>query len=219
MASYINPRVLTLTLITILGISAARAQAPAAAPSSANKVGIVSIQDAIANTNEGKKELEALQQKFSPRQAALQSQNDDLENMKKQLQAQGDKLSDEERNNRVRAATEKQKTLQRNYEDFQGEVQAAEQEILNRLGKKMLDVLEKYAKDNGYAVVMDVSNPQTPVLYANPATNITKPLIEAYNAASPVAAPSPKPATSAPARPSGAAAAHPPAGGTTTKKP
>src|ERR1051326_5683089 len=190
MASYINPRVLTLTLATILGISAAHAQAPAASPAGGNKVGIVSIQDAIANTNEGKKELEALQQKFSPRQAAVQSQNDDLENLKKQLQAQGDKLSDEERNNRVRSATEKQKTLQRNYEDFQGEVQAAEQEILNRLGKKMLDVLEKYARDNGYAVVMDVSNPQTPVLYANPGRNITKPLIEAYNAASGVAAPS-----------------------------
>lgn len=218
MASYINPRVLTLTLATILGISAAHAQAPAASPAGGNKVGIVSIQDAIANTNEGKKELEALQQKFSPRQAALQSQNDELENLKKQLQAQGDKLSDEERNNRVRSATEKQKTLQRNYEDFQGEVQAAEQEILNRLGKKMLDVLEKYAHDNGYAVVMDVSNPQTPVLYANPGTNITKPLIEAYNAASGVAAPAPKPANT-PARPSGAAASHPPAGTTTPKKP
>jgi outer membrane protein len=219
MSSHINPRVLTLTLVTILGISAARAQAPAASSAPGNKVGIVSIQDAIANTNEGKKELEALQQKFSPRQAALQSQNDDLENLKKQLQAQGDKLSDEERNNRVRAATEKQKTLQRNYEDFQGEVQAAEQEILNRLGKKMLDVLEKYARDNGYAVVMDVSNPQTPVLYANPGTNITRALIDAYNTQSPVAAPSPKPAASNPPRPSGAAATHPPAGTTTPKKP
>ena len=219
MSSHINPRVLTLTLVAILGISAARAQAPAASSTPGNKVGIVSIQDAIANTNEGKKELEALQQKFSPRQAALQSQNDDLENLKKQLQAQGDKLSDEERNNRVRAATEKQKTLQRNYEDFQGEVQAAEQEILNRLGKKMLDVLEKYARDNGYAVVMDVSNPQTPVLYANPGTNITRALIEAYNTQSPVAAPSPKPAASAPPRPSGAAATRPPAGTTAPKKP
>jgi len=217
MARYINTRVLSLALVLVWGISAARAQAPAAGAAAGTKVGIVSIQDAIANTNEGKKELEALQQKFSPRQAALQSQNDDLENLKKQLQAQGDKLSDEERNNRVRAATEKQKTLQRNYEDFQGEVQAAEQEILNRLGKKMLDVLEKYARDNGYAVVMDVSNPQTPVLYANPGTNITKPLIEAYNAASPVAAPAAKPA-STPARPSGAAASRPPASTTTTPK-
>ena len=214
MASYINPRVLTLTLVTILGISAAHAQAPAASPASGNKVGIVSIQDAIANTNEGKKELEALQQKFSPRQAALQSQNDELENLKKQLQAQGDKLSDEERNNRVRSATEKQKTLQRNYEDFQNEVQTAEQEILNRLGKKMLDVLEKYARANGYAVVMDVSNPQTPILYANPGTNITKNLIEAYNAESP-AAPAPKPAAT---KPAGAAASRPPAAGAPTPK-
>ena len=216
MASHINPRALTLTLALALGVTTAiRAQTPAAGPSSGNKVGIVSIQDAIANTNEGKKELEALQQKFSPRQAALQSQNDEVENLKKQLQAQGDKLSDEERNNRIRVATEKQKTLQRNYEDFQNEVQQAEQEILGRLGKKMLDVLEKYAKDNGYAVVMDVSSPQTPVLYANPGTNITKGLIEAYNAASPAAAPSPKP--TAP-RPAGAAASRPPASGTTTSK-
>ncbi len=213
MARYINTRVLSLTLVLVWGISATRAQAPAAGSPSGNKVGIVSIQDAIANTNEGKKELEALQQKFAPRQAALQSQNDELENLKKQLQAQGDKLSDDERNSRVRSATEKQKTLQRSAEDFQNEVQQAEQEILNRLGKKMLDVLEKYAKENGYSVVMDVSNPQTPVLYANPGTNITKNLVDAYNAESP-SAPAPKPA----AKPAGAAATRPPASGAATPK-
>ena len=213
MARYINTRVLSLALVLVWGISAARAQAPAAGSATSTKVGIVSIQDAIANTNEGKKELETLQQKFAPRQAALQSQNDELENLKKQLQAQGDKLSEEERNSRVRAATEKQKTLQRSAEDFQNEVQQAEQEILNRLGKKMLDVLEKYAKENGYAVVMDVSNPQTPVLYANPGTNITKNLVDAYNAESP-AAPAAKPAS----KPAGAAAARPPAPGAPTPK-
>ena len=216
MARYINTRVLSLALVLLLGISAARAQAPVAGSPTGTKVGIVSIQDAIANTNEGKKELDALQQKFAPRQAALQTQNDELENLKKQLQAQSDKLSDEERNSRIRSATEKQKTLQRNAEDFQNEVQTAEQEILNRLGKKMLDVLEKYARDNGYAVVMDVSNPQTPVLYANPGTNITKNLIDAYNAESPAAA-APKPAGSNAARPAGAAASRPPATATPKK--
>jgi outer membrane protein len=222
MASHINTRVLILTAALSLGVSAARAQAPATAtPATESKVGIVSIQDAIANTNEGKKELDALQQKYSPRQAALQAQNDEVENLKKQLQAQGDKLSEEERANRVRVASEKQKALQRNYEDFQNEVQQAEQEILNRLGKKMLTVLEKYAKDNGYSVVMDVSNPQTPVLFANPASNMTKGLIDAYNAGFPATAPAAKPAASTP-RPAGAAASHPPATGAasaTTKKP
>lgn len=214
MARYINTRVLSLALVLVWGISTARAQAPAAGSPTGNKVGIVSIQDAIANTNEGKKELEALQQKFAPRNAALQSQNEEVENLKKQLQAQGDKLSEEERNTRIRSASEKQKNLQRSAEDFQNEVQQAEQEILNRLGKKMLDVMEKYAKDNGYAVVMDVSNPQTPILYANPGTNITKNLIDAYNAESP-AAPAPKPAAT---KPAGAAASRPPASGAVTPK-
>ncbi|HEX4606089.1 MAG TPA: OmpH family outer membrane protein [Candidatus Angelobacter sp.] len=219
MASHINNRVLTVTLALGLGMSnAARAQAPAAGSPSGTKVGIVSIQDAIANTNEGKKELEALQQKFAPRQAALQGQNDEVENLKKQLQAQGDKLSEDERGNRVRLASEKQKTLQRNYEDFQNEVQQAEQEILNRLGKKMLEVLEKYAKDNNFAVVMDVSNPQTPVLYAHPGTNITKELIDAYNAGSPVAAPAAKPAAGNPPRPAGTVASRPPASGAAAPK-
>src|SRR6476661_4514392 len=216
MARYINTRVLSLALVLVWGISGARAQAPAAGSPAGNKVGIVSIQDAIANTNEGKKELDALQQKFAPRNAALQSQNEELESLKKQLQTQGDKLSDEERGNRVRSATEKQKSLQRSAEDFQNEVQTAEQEILNRLGKKMLDVLEKYARANGYAVVMDVSNPQTPILYANPGTNITKNLIDAYNAESPAAA-APKPAGSNAARPAGAAASRLQATATTKK--
>lgn len=186
--------------LSALFTSAALAQAAAApanpaanAPSATSgKIAIVNIQEAIGATNEGKKEFDALQQKFSPKQAELKTQNDEVENLKKQLQAQGDKLSDEERNNRVKTLEVKQKSLQRNYEDAQAEFQQAEQEVVNRIGAKMLNVLEKYAKANGFAVVLDVSNPQTPVLYAS--TNITKELVDAYNAEAPVAAPAARPA-------------------------
>jgi len=181
-----------------------------------NKVAIVNIQDAIANTNEGKKELDALQQRFSPKQAELKTQNDEVEGLKKKLQADSDKLNEDTRNTRVKEIEVKQKSLQRNFEDAQNEFQQAEQEVVNRLGKKMLDVLEKYAKSNGYAMVLDVSNPQTPVLYASPGANITKELVDAYNAEVPVAAPAAKPAANPP-RPSGAAT-RPPAGGATTPK-
>jgi len=188
--------------LSALFTSAALAQAAAApannaanaATAGSGKIAIVNIQEAIGATNEGKKEFEALQQKFSPKQAELKTQNDEVENLKKQLQTQGDKLSDEERSTRVKSLELKQKTLQRNYEDAQAEFQQAEQEVVNRIGAKMLNVLEKYAKSNGYAAVLDVSNPQTPVLYAS--TNITKELVDAYNAAAPVAAaPVGKPAT------------------------
>ena len=193
--------------------------APASSPAG-NKVAIVNIQDAIANTNEGKKELDALQQKFSPKQAELKTQNDDVENLKKQLQAQSDKLSDDERGNRIKTLEIKQKALQRNFEDAQNEFQQAEQEVVNRLGKKMLDVLEKYAKNNGYAMVLDVSNPQTPVLYASPGANITKELVDAYNTEVPVAASAQgtRPAASNPPRPAPGGVVRPPATSTPTPK-
>ncbi|HLY91658.1 MAG TPA: OmpH family outer membrane protein [Candidatus Angelobacter sp.] len=208
--------VFALALTLAASVSALAQGAPATAPAG-SKVAIVNIQEAIANTNEGKKELEALQQRFSPKQAELKTQNDDVDNLKKQLQAQSDKLSEDERANRVKSIEVKQKALQRNFEDAQNEFQQAEQEVVNRLGKKMLDVLEKYAKNNGYAMVLDVSNPQTPVLYASPGSNITKELVDAYNAEVPVAAPANKPAASNPPRPAGTTT-RPPAGTAPTPK-
>lgn len=210
---------LSLALSLIFSI-AALAQAPsspgpaASAPSGASaKIGIVNIQDAIIATNEGKKEFDALQTRFAPKQNDLKNLNDEVENLKKDLQAKQDKLNEEERAKQVKNLEVKQKTLQRNYEDAQNEFQQAEQEVVNRIGGKMLNVLEKYAKSNNYSVILDVSNPQTPVLWASQGTNITKELVDAYNAESPVAAPA------APAnRPAGAAASRPPAGGAATPK-
>lgn len=192
---------LSLGLSSLLSTTAfaQAAAAPAAGPAP-TKIGIISIQDAIIATNEGKKEFDALQQKFSPKQAELKNLNDEVENLKKQFQAQSDKLSEDERSNKAKVIETKQKTLQRSYEDAQSEFQQAEQEVVNRIGQKMLKVLETYAKAHGYAVVLDVSNPQTPVLWASQTTNITKELVDAYNAANPSAAPAAKPAatTSAP---------------------
>jgi outer membrane protein len=198
---------LSIALSTFLSTAAA-AQAAGAPAAGGNKIGIVNIQDAIVNTNEGKKEFDALQQRFGPKNNELQAQNADLEKMKTQLQAQSDKLSDEARAAQVKTISEKQKSLQRSAEDFQAEVQNAEQDVVNRLGQKMITVLEKYANANGYSVILDVSNPQTPVLWAAKSTNLTKELVDAYNADNPSAAPAAKPA--APAKP---------AGTTTPKKP
>lgn len=198
--------------------TAAGSTATSAAPTG-TKIGIVSIRDAIFATNEGKKELDALQARFGGKQNELKAQNDELEKLKADLQVKGDKLSEEERNSRIKVASDKQKAFQRNAEDYQAEAQQAQQDVLNRLGKKMLDVLEKFGKDNSYAVILDVSGETSPVLWASPTTNITKELVDAYNAESPVA-PAARPAgAGAPAtRPAGTTP-RPPAATPTPKKP
>ena len=225
LSAILGPAFATGAFAQAAAAPAAAATAPASAVANApvpTKIGVVHIQDAILATEEGKKEFDALQQKFSPKQAELKGLNDEVESLKKQYQAQGDKLSDDEKNARAKAIDTKQKALQRDYEDAQAEFQQAEQELINRIGGKMLTVLQKYAESNGYAVVLDVSNQQTsPVLWATQGTVITKELVDAYNATNPVGAVAParKPASSAAPATRPAAPAARPAASPTPKKP
>jgi outer membrane protein len=184
--------------------SAAATPAPTApAPTGPLKIGIINMQQAILASNEGRRDFEALQKKFEPKQTELKGMNDEVEGLKKQLNTQGDKLNDEARSNLVKTIESKQKSLQRSLEDAQGDFQAQQNDILNRIGQKMMEVLDKYAKDNGYTMILDVSNPQSPVLWAGASSDVTKAIVDAYNTQSGVAAP---PATSRPsasAKPAG----------------
>ena len=221
MAKFKNPALIVglsailCTFAAAQGASAPATGAPATATTATatppaptgpvpTKIGVVNIQQAIQECAEGKKEIDALQAKFAPKQVELKQQNDDVESLKKQYQAQAEKLSDDEKNTRAKAIDTKQKALQRNYEDAQAEFQQAEQDVVNRIGSKMVGVLEKYANANGYAVVLDVSNPQTsPVLWATQGTVITKELVDAYDKENPAGATTPA------TKPAGAAARPP----------
>ncbi len=189
------------TIVLSLGLSAlfansTLAQAPASAPVG-TKIAVADIQGVIVNTNEGQRDFGALEQKFGPRKTELETLNNEIVRLDSDLKKTGDKLSEEERANRARTIDAKKKTLQRSVDDAQAEYQQAEQDIVNRIGTKLIDVMKKYALDNRYAVVLDVSSPQNPVLWADPSSVITKQLIDAYNAQSNV----PAPATPAPPRP------------------
>ena len=61
--------------------------------------------------------------------------------------------------------------------------------MYNNLASKVYDVMEAYAKLKGYTLVLDISQQQTPVLYASDGTNITKEVIDAYNTKSGIPAP------------------------------
>jgi outer membrane protein len=209
---------LTLTALAQTGTASA-ASSPAATPTAAPttaRIGIINIQNAIVSTNEGRRDLEALQKKFEPTQTQLNNLNQEVENLKKQLQTQNDKLNEQTRSDMVKNIETKQKSLQRQVEDAQAEFQGQQNEIANRIGGKLLEVLDKYAKQNGYSMIIDVSSQQSPVLWAAQNTDVTQEIVNSYNAQSGVPAPpttaggAPKPGvrtpgSSAPAAPKPAA--------------
>lgn len=180
--------------------------APAAAAGPA-KVAVIAFQVAVAQTNEGQRNFSDLQKKYEPKRAQLKALSDEIDNLKKQLQTQGDKLSDAERATQTKTIDDKEKQLQRSAEDAQNDFQQEMQEMYNTLAAKVYDVLSSYSKQHGYTLVLDVAQQQSPVLYAADSTNITKAVIDAYNVKSGVPAPPAQPAAPA-AAPKKAPAAH-----------
>jgi outer membrane protein len=180
--------------------SAAPAAATTTTATSASsvKVGIIDMQQAVVATNEGARDLEALQKKFEPKKNELAGQNGEIESLKKQLNTQGDKMNEEARANLVKSIETKQKSLQRSVEDAQNEYQQQQGEIVQRILQKMAPVIDKFAKGNGYGLLLDSSNPwpQGPLIWATAGVDLTKTIVDAYNAQSGVAPPAttPKPA-------------------------
>jgi outer membrane protein len=199
---------LVLTLASGLALNAA-AQTPsapdapgapaAAAPSGPAKIAVIAFQVAVAQTNEGQRSFADLQKKYQPKQTQLKALSDEVDGLTKQLQTQGDKLSETERAARAKTIDDKKKQLQRDAEDAQNDMSNDMNELYNALAQKVYDVLNDYAKKQGYTLVLDVAQQQSPVLYATESTNITKAIIDAYNTKSGV--PAPTPAAGAPAAP------------------
>jgi len=195
-----------LTLSLALSANAQTPSAPAA-PAGPAKIAVVAFQVAVAQTNEGQRNFADLQKKYDPKRQQLKTLSDDVENLEKQLQAQGDKLSDTERASRAKVIDDKQKQLKRDAEDAQNDFQQEMQELYNGLASKVYDVLATYAQQQGFTLVLDVAQQQNPVLYASESSNITKAVIDAYNVKSGVpappagsaVAPAPKAAPKAPA--------------------
>jgi outer membrane protein len=176
------------------------------APVGPAKIATVAFQLAVSQTNEFQRAFTDLQKKWDPKRQQLKALSDDLDKLTKDFQAQGDKLTDEERASRAKTIDDKKKKFDRDQQDDQNDFQQEMQELYANSASKVYDVLSNYAEKNGYTLVLDISGQQTPVLYRLETTDITKPVIEAYNAKSGVpplpGAPAATPATSAPKTPS-----------------
>ena len=194
------------------GTPNAPSAAAAASAATGTKVGTINIEQAIFASNEGRRDFEALSKKFEPKQSELKSLNDEIENLKKQLNTQGDKMNDDAKAVLVKQIETKQKSFERSSQDAQEDFQNQQGEIGNRILTKMAPMIVDYAGKNGYGIIMDTSQqwPRGPVIWYGQAVDITQPIVEAYNVQSGVPAPAAGSAAAAkPVKPASPAATKP----------
>jgi Skp family chaperone for outer membrane proteins len=81
------------------------------------------------------------------------------------------------------------RSYQRIQQEARDDLQDAQQDIINKLGHKLMTILDKYSNENGYAVVLDTSAQQTQVIYAAHVVDITQGIIKLHDQTYPVKAP------------------------------
>jgi len=186
-------------VIALMAASAVMAQ------TAATKVGVINIQAAIVSTKEGQKAAEAMQAKFGPRQKELEAKQAEIQALQGDLAKGSNTMSEQKRNDISRQIDTKTRELNRSTEDAQAELEMEQQKVFSELGGKLMEIVNQYGRDNGYAVILDIGSQQGPVLFAS--NDVTKEIIDLFDKAT--AAPPPaaaKPAAKPPAAPKPAAA-------------
>jgi outer membrane protein len=200
-----------LAAACVLGATAASAQAAApAASTTGSKLGVINVRQAIASTAEGKQAGAELQSQFSARQNELEGLNKQINDLRQRIEAGTGKINPDEQARLQREGETKARQLERKQSEYQEDVNSAQAEVFDRIGRKMIDVLDRYARENGYVAILDSSAQNTPILFASTNIDVTQDIVRLFDQAYPVKGGAPA-ATTPATRPAPKPAAQPPA--------
>jgi len=170
----VKSNLLVWPVLALTATMGAQAQAP-------QKYAVINVQAAIAGTKDGQKAAAELESKAGPKKKELDQKQNDINALKDQLQKGQNTLSEATKNELYKNIQQKTTSLQRDYEDAQADMDQEQQKILQTLGQKVLATIERYARDHGISMVVDVSLQPNPVMYASPALDITKEIVDLYD--------------------------------------
>ncbi len=177
-------------LVALLAPAALAQQGQTSTPAGPppTKVGVLSARLAIVATAEGKQASAELQSQFAPRQSELENLRKQIEDAQKRLQEGQNTLPDDEKIRLQRQVQLWTRTGQRKQQELEEDANFAQEDMFARIYRKMDEVVERFARENGYAVVFDISGQNNPMVYASNQVDITQDIIRLYDQAYPVTA-------------------------------
>src|ERR1700675_5135401 len=193
-----------LAMLCLAPVRGIRAQGAASAAAAPTKIAVTNIRNAIVATAEGKQAQAQLQSQFAPKQNELQGIQKQLEDLQRRLTEGARTLSDDEKAKMQREGELLSRRLQRGNDDLNEKLIAAQGEIVDGIGRKMLEVLDRYSRESGFTAVLDTSAQGSPVVYGSSQSDITQEIVRLYDQAYPVktgAGASSAPKAAAPAAP------------------
>lgn len=168
--------VLSLAIISLLAVPAYAKEM---------KIGIIDMQKALNESGEGKIVLEKMKEKLLKEQDILAKKKDELKKMEDELQSQGFMMDEAKRNKKDQTLRKLTREFERYREDKQAEFMAEQRDATARIYKDILTVLNKYAKEKSFTLILEKGQ-QTPgvpgsLIFHDNSLDITNEIISIYN--------------------------------------
>ncbi len=142
------------------------------------KIGFVNTVEVLTTTEDGKREVEELNQLAAQRQQEIATQSSELQKLQDQYLSQQATLNSVARAQSERTIADKERDLQRLREDIELELNQRQNEMLARASEKIQVIINEYAKLNGFGAIFLRNEGQT---YVDLLLDITQDVISIYN--------------------------------------
>ena len=138
------------------------------------KIGYIVTPKLLGETKLGKESSAKLKAKAEAAEKSFAKDVDELKKMQEDIIKRGSVLNDEEKAKLGEQFELKNREVKRKKEDAQREFDKSRQTIENEMMTKFRTVIEKFAKDNGYDLVLDAGT----LLYISSKADVTNEVIQ-----------------------------------------
>ena len=156
---------------------------PATVLAQGGKIAVINVDTAVSGSAAGKTAIAERQAFFDERNTELQATQTELTRLQTELQTRERALAPAALAALNRDIQDLTTKLTRDGEDAELDLQAKQDELFMPVFEMVSMMLEAYAQELGFAVIFDVSNPQTGIIYFDEVVDVTTEIIRRMDAA------------------------------------
>lgn len=145
----------------------------------ADKIGFVNLRKVMNSSDAGKKLTKKLNQSMEKDRAAILEQDKELKKLKEEIDQQGSKWKAKKIKEKKITFEKKFQIFQISLNEFNVRVRQKEQEIVEKLMPKILEVVAKIAKKEEYTMVVDPQLSQ--LAFFSPGSDLTKRVLQEFD--------------------------------------
>ncbi|MFW2386907.1 MAG: OmpH family outer membrane protein [Polyangiales bacterium] len=165
--------------IVVFALAAAVLAGSATTVDAQMKIGVVDLQRAINETEDGRQAKRRLKKVFDERQKSLNDKQEALKAQKESLERQQDVLSQDALKTKVEKYQNDLMELQNEYVQYQQELSTKEGELTQKILEKMQGILRRIGQTDGYTLIIEAN--EGGVVWVPSNLDLTDVLIQKYN--------------------------------------